>query len=89
LFRRDFVSGFTDTLHTQITLTAQTQHLAFLYVVHLHPAKALIAAAQATTAETALIGLANTAARAGYVKKLKLLRHTTSCVPAVFHTTLC
>ncbi|MNE86649.1 hypothetical protein D3C80_1837690 [compost metagenome] len=59
---------------------AQAQHVAFLRVAHLHPTKTLLATAQAATAKTAFIGLANAAARAGDVEKLKLLRHTSSCI---------
>jgi hypothetical protein len=80
LFRLRLIRQFIGPLQAQEALVTQAQHIAFLRVAHLHPAKALLATAQAATAETALIGLANAAARAGDVEKLKLLRHTSSCI---------
>jgi hypothetical protein len=80
LFRQGFVGLFIGSLQAQETLVTQAQHVPFLRIAHLHPAKAFLAAAQAATAKTAIVGLTNTATRAGYVKKLELLRHTSSCV---------
>jgi nucleoid-associated protein YejK len=80
LFGLRIIRLFIGTLHAQEALVAQAQHVTLLRIAHLHPAKAFLAAAQATTAKTAFIGLANATTRAGNVKKLKLLRHTSSCV---------
>jgi hypothetical protein len=70
---------FIGSLHAQEALVTQAQHIPFLRIAHLHPAKAFFAAAQAATAKASVIGLADTSARAGDVKKLKLLRHASSC----------
>jgi nucleoid-associated protein YejK len=71
---------FIGALQAQEALATQAQHVTLLRIAHLHPAKAFLAATQATTTKTAVVGLTNAATRAGDVKKLKLLRHTSSCV---------
>jgi hypothetical protein len=80
LFRQGFVRLFISSLQAQQALVAQAQHVPFLRIAHLHPAKAFLAAAQATTAKATIVGLTNAATRAGDIKKLELLRHTSSCV---------
>jgi len=71
LFWLGVVVGFLGrALQTQQTLVTQAQHVALLGVGHGHPAKTLFAAAQATTAESAIICLTDTTARAWNVKKL-------------------
>jgi hypothetical protein len=80
LFRQGFIRLLVRSLQAQETLVTQAQHVPFLRIAHLYPAKPFLTAAQAATAKAAIVGLTNAATRAGDVKKLELLCHTSSCV---------
>ncbi|KQN51701.1 hypothetical protein ASE93_00620 [Serratia sp. Leaf50] len=80
LFRGGIISGLCRAFQTQKTLVTEPQYVTLFDIIHVHPAKTLLAAAKATTAKTVRTCLTYTTAWTGDVKKLKLLSQNSSAL---------